>query len=63
MIKELIAHFGTVAAMARALGVAPPAVHQWVAAGRIPPLRAFEIEEITGGKFKAVDINKIGRRI
>ena len=61
MIKKIILHFGSIAATARALGVAPAAVSQWVANGRIPPQRAIEIEQLTKGKFKAIDINRIGR--
>jgi len=61
MIKNIILHFGSIAATARALGVSPAAVSQWVANGRIPPQRAIEVEQLSRGKFKAVDINRIGR--
>ena len=61
MIKKIILHFGSIAATARALGVSPAAVSQWVANGRIPPQRAIEVEQLSRGKFKAVDINRIGR--
>ena len=56
MIKKIIAFFGGTSATATALGVAPSAVSQWIKDDRIPPQRALEIESITGGKFRAVDI-------
>ena len=43
---------------ASALGVAPSAVSQWIKDDRIPPQRAIEIEALTGGTFRAVDICK-----
>lgn len=55
MFEELIIHFGSLANMARALGVTRVAVSLWGADG-IPPQRAIQIERTTGGKFKAVDI-------
>ena len=39
-------------------GVAPSAVSQWIKDERIPPQRAIEIEALTGGTFRAVDICK-----
>jgi len=56
MIKKIIAFFGGTSATATALGVAPSAVSQWIKDDRIPPQRAIEIESITAGKFRAVDI-------
>ena len=42
--------------MAKALKVNPAAVSQWIDNGYIPPRRAIEIEILTNGKFKAVDL-------
>ena len=55
MFEDLIIHFGSLANMARALGVTRVAVSLWGVDG-IPPQRAIQIERVTGGKFKAVDI-------
>lgn len=55
-MDKLIGHFASQSGLARALKVDPAAVSQWLSAGRIPPRRAIEIEMITGGKFKAVDL-------
>lgn len=56
MLEDIIEHYGGKLALAKALGVSPPAVTLWCQLGRIPPRRAIEIEKMTGGKFKAVDI-------
>ena len=58
MINEVIAHFGSQAALAQALGVTEGAVSQWVSSGVIPSARAVQIERITDGKFKAIDWSK-----
>ena len=58
MIREIITHFGGTTATATALGVAPSAVSQWITEDRIPPQRAIEIEALTGGMYRAVDICK-----
>jgi len=56
MLDEIIKHYGGKLALAKALGVSAPAVTLWCQLGRIPPRRAIEIEKMTAGKFKAVDI-------
>ena len=49
--EAVIEHFGTKAAVARALGVSMAAVSQW---GEMVPVgRAYQIEVITGGALKA----------
>jgi DNA-binding transcriptional regulator YdaS (Cro superfamily) len=58
MIREIITYFGGTTATATALGIAPSAVSQWIKDNRIPPQRAIEIEALTGGTFRAVDICK-----
>lgn len=49
--SEVIEHFGSQAAVARALNIKPPSVAEW--GETVPPLRQLQIEKITGGKFKA----------
>ena len=57
-MDDVIEHFGNQAELAKQLKVDPAAVSQWLANGYWPPRRAIEIEMITGGKFKAVDLIK-----
>lgn len=56
MIQEIIQQFGSQVELARQLGVTQAAVAQWVADEKVPAYRAIQIERITGGQFKAVDI-------
>lgn len=56
MMDELLKHFGGQAALAKALNVTRGAVCQWVTSGSIPAFRAIEIEQLTRGEFKAVDL-------
>lgn len=51
-IHQVIQHFGSKAALAKALRIEPQAIYQWK---RIPPRRALEIEKLTSGLFKAHD--------
>ena len=49
--RDVIEHFGSQAALARAIGIKQPSIQDW---GEIvPPLRQLQIEKITRGKFKA----------
>lgn len=50
----IVAHFGSVAETAQALGCTTQAVYYWRT--RIPRGRALQIEAITRGKLKAVDL-------
>lgn len=52
-LKPVIEHFGSQAELAFALGVSPVAVHFWVRHDALPPKRAMQIEELTGGRLKA----------
>ena len=56
MINEIIRRFGSQVELARQLGVTQAAVAQWVADEKVPSYRAIQIERITDGQFKAVDI-------
>lgn len=48
--REVIEHFGSVGAVASALGIKSSAVSQWPEL--IPMRRAYEIERITNGVLK-----------
>jgi hypothetical protein len=50
--QELIDHFKTQAAAARALDIKQPSIAGWKDSG-IPTPRQYQIEIITGGKLKA----------
>lgn len=56
MFKELIDYFGSRSAMAEALGVSRQAIAQFEAQGYLPAGRAIEVEEISGGKYKAKEL-------
>ena len=58
MYEKIINHFGGINKLAVALGVSHPAVCQWAVNG-IPAARAIQIEVLTRGKFKAIEIVKI----
>lgn len=55
MLDELFLYFGNQSNLARRLGISPAAITQWIVDG-VPPARAIEIEKMTSGKFKAVDL-------
>mgnify|MGYP003439671162 CR=1 FL=1 len=48
---QVVAHFGSVTSVAKALGVSQPSVTNW--GERPPELRQLQIEAATGGKLKA----------
>lgn len=53
--EQVLEHFGgTHEALANALGITREAVSMWK--GEIPEARAFQIEVLSGGKFKAADL-------
>jgi DNA-binding transcriptional regulator YdaS (Cro superfamily) len=53
-VKEVVEYFGSKGKLARVLDVTPAAISKW---GRyMPKGRAYEIEVITDGKFKAKDL-------
>lgn len=55
MYEDILKHFGGAAKLASMLGVSTPAVSQWRHNG-ISAACAIEIERLSNGKFKAVDI-------
>ena len=56
LFMDVIRHFDNQASLARALSVTPSAVSQWLRRASIPAEKAIEIEIITKGKLKAVDL-------
>ena len=55
MLNEIAEYFGGQAALARRLKIDKAAVSNWHTHG-IPSRRAVQIEVLSKGKFKAVDI-------
>ena len=51
LTRDVIIHFGSQAAVARALGISQPAVAIWQ--DQPPPLRQLQIERLTGGRLRA----------
>ena len=51
--QDVVNHFGSVAALAAALGVRRQAIYQW--GEQVPEGRRFEIEVKSGGVFKATN--------
>jgi molybdenum-dependent DNA-binding transcriptional regulator ModE len=48
--SQAIKHFGSISALAKALGVTYEAVRQWE---EVPELRQYQIERLTAGDLKA----------
>lgn len=55
LLEQIVSHFGTKTALAKALDVKPQNVTRWTKYG-FPPNVAIKIEIITEGKFKAIEI-------
>lgn len=53
---------GSVAEAARRLGVSHAAVWSWRRLGVVPPKRAVQIENLTGGAVRREQLNPIFRR-
>ena len=51
--KHIVEYWGTVNAARKALGVTDKAVYQWVAAGKVPKMRQYQVALLTKGKLKA----------
>ena len=54
--RVLLEQFGTQTALAKALKVSKVTVHKWVEAGCMPPGRALQVEHLSGGEFRAIDL-------
>ena len=54
--EDLVKYFGNQNKLSIKLNVSRQAVTQWKNAGFVPPAQAIEIERITQGMFKAVDL-------
>lgn len=50
---QALQYFGSIPRLARALGVAPASVYDWLNAGAIPEVRQYQIELATTGALKA----------
>lgn len=55
-IEVLVSYYGSKNKLAKALGISLPAVSRWK--DTIPESRAYQIEVITNGKFKATDLTR-----
>ena len=51
LTKDAIAHFGTLKALADALGIKSPSVCNW--GDTVPPLRQLQLQQLTLGKLRA----------
>ena len=49
--QEAVDHFGSQAALAKALGIKQQSVADW--GDEVPPLRQLQIEKITNGELRA----------
>jgi DNA-binding transcriptional regulator YdaS (Cro superfamily) len=57
---EVVKHFGTKAAIARALGITRQSLSQW---GDFPPqLAQYRLEELTNGELKRSTLTKISKK-
>ena len=54
---DVVEYFGNQSALAEKLGVSRAAVTAWRERGGFPPFRSIQIEELSGGKFRACDIS------
>lgn len=53
-LRRAIEHFGGVAGLADALGVERQAIYMW--RGKVPKLRAYQIESLTDGQITAAEL-------
>jgi DNA-binding transcriptional regulator YdaS (Cro superfamily) len=57
---EVVKHFGTKAAIARALGITRQSLSQW---SEFPPqLAQYRLEELTNGELKRSKLTKIPKK-
>ncbi len=50
---DAIRHFGSISKLARALGLAPPTIHDWVNNGEIPESRQYQVQLASNGVLLA----------
>ena len=55
-MHEAIRWAGGKLALARALGVTHAAVSQWVREGGLPSARAIQVERMSGGALRAINL-------
>lgn len=60
--EQVISHFGSQAAVAKALGITQPSISDWNRSGSIPQLRQLQIEQVTDGALKADELNFASRK-
>ena len=53
-LQKAIEHFGGVGGLAKALEIERQAIYMW--GGKVPKLRAYQIESLTGGKITADEL-------
>jgi DNA-binding transcriptional regulator YdaS (Cro superfamily) len=58
-MESVIEWFGSQSECARQLGVNRAAVSQWMAEGGFPAARALQIESMSNGAFRAIDISNL----
>lgn len=51
--RQVIKHYGTQTAAAKALGLTQPAICNWLKRGEIPELQQLRIQDETKGKLRA----------
>ena len=56
ILDEIVAHFGSQSELARVLGIDRANVSMWMKDKAMPSVHAINIERLTKGQFKAVDI-------
>lgn len=54
-VEQIIEHFGSKRALADLLDVSPQSLTRWNSDG-VPPKAAIQIEKLTNGKFRAIQI-------
>ena len=55
-MNEAIRWAGGKLALAKALGVTHAAVSQWIREGGLPPARAIEVERMSEGALRAINL-------
>jgi hypothetical protein len=61
-MQDLISHFGSQTAAAKAIGTSIQVVSSWKTKGRIPLGRQYEIQVLTGGQLRADPAHAVSQR-